>query len=275
MIQKRTLKRPMVSFVILNYLIFLVIFIIIGICMMLGVPKTLTNVLQILAAWTPDFSLIILFKKIYPRLKFKEFVKRQFAPKPRFYVLSIVIIIQALIFVANILILPSTSNIQNFTVSIFGAATVIFTFFDNLVRGPLGEELGWRGYVLNELQKKYSSLKSALIVGVLWGFWHIPLWFVSGYSGVNLIKYCTFFIIAIISASIIMTLFYNLNKTLLVPIIIHQLFDFFLAFSMGQDLLKSLSYTAISYFAVAIILIIINPKQQLYRINKKYILENK
>ena len=30
--------------------------------------------------------------------------------------------------------------------------------------GPLGEELGWRGFLLPEIQKSYANLKSALII---------------------------------------------------------------------------------------------------------------
>ena len=39
----------------------------------------------------------------------------------------------------------------------------------------LGEEPGWRGFALPELQKSRSGLESAMLVGVAWALWHIPL----------------------------------------------------------------------------------------------------
>ena len=41
------------------------------------------------------------------------------------------------------------------------------------------EELGWRGYALPRLLKRFSPLVASLAVGVLWAVWHIPL-FMSG-----------------------------------------------------------------------------------------------
>jgi len=41
----------------------------------------------------------------------------------------------------------------------------------------LGEESGWRGYMLPELYKCYSLLTSALIVAGVWIIWHLPAFF--------------------------------------------------------------------------------------------------
>ena len=44
----------------------------------------------------------------------------------------------------------------------------------------VGEELGWRGFAQPELEKHYSPLISAIILGVLWGLWHLPNFFIPG-----------------------------------------------------------------------------------------------
>ena len=41
--------------------------------------------------------------------------------------------------------------------------------------GPLGEELGWRGYLLDSMLDSRGAVTSALIVGFVWTFWHLPL----------------------------------------------------------------------------------------------------
>ena len=49
----------------------------------------------------------------------------------------------------------------------------------NLFMGPLGEEFGWRGFLYPALRLRLGWLGAALLVGIIWGFWHAPLWFIE------------------------------------------------------------------------------------------------
>jgi membrane protease YdiL (CAAX protease family) len=55
----------------------------------------------------------------------------------------------------------------------------IGTFFMSILSNTW-EEVGWRGFALPRLQKNYNALLSSLVVGVLWGLWHLPLFFWKG-----------------------------------------------------------------------------------------------
>lgn len=92
--------------------------------------------------------------------------------------------------------------------------------------GPLGEELGWRGFLLPEFQKKFSNLKSAIIIGIIWFVWHIPLFWapfgtlVSG-GPLSLIPLLTYFLMLICLSIIVSWLVINSRGSVLIAILFH------------------------------------------------------
>lgn len=48
------------------------------------------------------------------------------------------------------------------------------------VLAGMGEEFGWRGFAMPRLQARYNALVSSLIIGLLWGIWHTPLFLTEG-----------------------------------------------------------------------------------------------
>lgn len=78
-----------------------------------------------------------------------------------------------------------------------------------LVLGPLSEELGWRGYALDRLQKNHGALTAALIVGLAWGLWHGPLFAMGGTSQHELAVPFVGFVAGMMLQSVLYTWLHN------------------------------------------------------------------
>jgi membrane protease YdiL (CAAX protease family) len=46
-----------------------------------------------------------------------------------------------------------------------------------------GEEIGWRGHLLPLLQARLTALNASLVIGVIWGVWHVPIFYGGGVQG--------------------------------------------------------------------------------------------
>lgn len=103
----------------------------------------------------------------------------------------------------------------------------------------LTEETAWRGYALPRLQAGYSALNASLILGILWGIWHLPLFFIPG-SFQSTLPFAGF-VLATIAMSIIATWVFNhTHGSVLLVAILHAATDTTVAYtnvmSGGQTL---------------------------------------
>jgi membrane protease YdiL (CAAX protease family) len=55
------------------------------------------------------------------------------------------------------------------------------TFVFVLILGGALEEPGWRGFGLPLLQERYSPVRATLLLGLVWGIWHVPLYGPAGF----------------------------------------------------------------------------------------------
>lgn len=102
----------------------------------------------------------------------------------------------------------------------------------SIVFGGL-EEVGWRGYLLPRLNRFISLTKSTLIIGFVWGLWHLPLFYVveSSHS-----EYAFFpYLLSAVMLSTYLTLLYMKTKSILLMIIAHAAIN--AAFAIGLGLI--------------------------------------
>lgn len=104
-----------------------------------------------------------------------------------------------------------------------------FASFDSLIaamlymviKGPV-EEFGWRGLALPLLQRKMAPIWAGLVIGVIWGFWHVPAFLLSGapQSGWSFVP----FFLGTIALSVIVTPLFNASRgSILLPVFFHFL----------------------------------------------------
>lgn len=55
-----------------------------------------------------------------------------------------------------------------------GSLTLTAPALGPLLLPPLGEELGWRGYLQPRMRERLTPLAASLAVGLVWALWHLP-----------------------------------------------------------------------------------------------------
>ena len=91
------------------------------------------------------------------------------------------------------------------------------------IKGPI-EEFGWRGLALPLLQRKFVPILAALILGVIWGFWHLPAFMLSG-TPQSAWSFTPFFVGSIALSVIVTPLFNTSRGSILLPALFHFLLN--------------------------------------------------
>jgi uncharacterized protein len=115
--------------------------------------------------------------------------------------------------------------------SSFDAAAVSTTLFLYVVAGPVFlfiggpvfEEIGWRGFALPRLQRLYGPLVGTLVLGALWGLWHLPLFLIPSWDTPHgsLLDVALFVVLAMSIALVITWVFNNTKQSVLLAILAH------------------------------------------------------
>ena len=120
------------------------------------------------------------------------------------------------------------------------AATVIST----VIGGQAGEEIGWRGYALPRLAVRFGLPRASILLGLIWGCWHLPLFFLPGAD-----KYGQSFLVYVLQVTALSVaiawLYAHTNGSLLLVMLMHS------AINQTKDIVPSAVPTATNPFVLS------------------------
>jgi membrane protease YdiL (CAAX protease family) len=109
---------------------------------------------------------------------------------------------------------------------------LIFGLGWGLVGGGLLEETGWTGFAVPTLRRRYSALTTGLIVGFLWGTWHvlIAVWASRGLAGEASLTgfiggFLAFYFVALPAYRVLMVWLYDHTASLSLAMLMHAVFS--------------------------------------------------
>jgi uncharacterized protein len=136
-----------------------------------------------------------------------------------------------------------------------GSGTAWLIFLGAELIGAFGEELGWRGFLQRILEGRANVLLASLLVGLLWGFWHV-----LNYQRGPL--FLAFFVLFTVSVSVIMA---RLLKNTDYNVVIAGLFHF--AINTGAYIIKDgladvrlMILNGIAWAVVAVVIVALDRK---------------
>jgi membrane protease YdiL (CAAX protease family) len=150
-----------------------------------------STVFYILGGNVPPVVAYFTFKRADPSFTLKKYLKNafDFKQKPLYY--GLVVLLVAVYFIVPALMgglsVEASPGLETQGVSTHIPLYLTLLGIPLFFFGGGSEELGWRGLLQPELEKRMPFVPATIVTGIIWTFWHLPLWFISatGQSEVN------------------------------------------------------------------------------------------
>lgn len=143
---------------------------------------------------------------------------------------------------------------EKITISHFGMVNFlpplgIGAFFLWLFTFGFGEEVGWRGYVLPRLQKKYNALMATTILTLFWAIWHLPQFFYLFAPAI-----AVGWAVGLFAGAVVFTWIFNsTNGSILLVALFHGSFNFVTAANINNNIPAVLVSSVVMVWALFII----------------------
>ena len=190
-----------------------------------NIPESTSNIVRLLGVLMPATSALILTRLIGGRGATRNLWTRLFLWRVDLKWWLVAALGQPVLLVLAAVISNLVPDLKVTPEPLVSASAFIVNVVMLLI-ATLGEEIGWRGVALPGLQQQNGAVKSSVILGLLWGIWHIPFWllldtfdqFGIGYLGLNLLF--------VVPLTFYITWFFNHSQqSLLLPVMLHLSFN--------------------------------------------------
>ena len=193
-------------------------------------PSGRVLVLLQCAIWGPSFAGIVMTAITDGKTGLRELFRRllRWRVGLRWY-LTVLVGVPSVALCASLLAAMSTERVtlRQFDPSAWYLVLPLLPFI--LIGGPLGEEIGWRGFALPRLLDRWGALPGSFVLGSMWGLWHLPAFVVPGLGPLAVGGEYAFmpFVIFTIALSISMTWVYmgTQGSVLLAGVGCHAMFN--------------------------------------------------
>lgn len=212
-VQSMVQRHQVLSFLVLTFFLSALAFALMWLFPKWQSPQNLEALpIWLLAVWSPTVSALIVWAmlgKLWQKLKVL-FTVPELSPWFLVLLVPLVILITLLVFHPA----PDPDKPE------LSLAMILFILIFNLALGPLGEEAGWRGFLLADFIPRMGWMGAALVVALIWTLWHIPLWFIeSPQAEISLLVFTGH----VFCYSILMTVLYKESNGSLIPVILFHL----------------------------------------------------
>jgi len=229
-------RRPLVAYFILAYALTWVLLLPFVLSQGGGVgviPLTtpsdgsgLAYLLVFVAALGPALAAIIVTAASQGWTGVKSLLRRMVLVKVgiRWYLVALLLPLVA--YVLPLLLLGGSAFVSSL-LSVQGAIILLLYLLLSIagmvIAAPLGEELGWRGFALPRLQEQYGPLRGSLLLGLLWGLWHLPLFLTTWEKPYESLLGLLLFLVQTISFTVVLTWLFNHTRgSILLAMLCHS-----------------------------------------------------
>ena len=209
-----------------------------------------TNPLYIIAVYAPGMAGVFLVLRYYGFKGLGSFLRRFTLVKASFSWWFFILFGIPVIYYVGALFTGSFYDPFPFDPWYSVLPALLFMF----VLGPV-EEFGWRGVALPLLQRRFVPLWSAILLGAVWGIWHLPSFFIGGTPHSEWAFFA--FFIGVIALSVIMTALFNSSRG---SLIIAVLFHFQINNPIWPD---GKPWDVVLFLITAVLVVIFNRKKML------------